>query len=64
MEMVIFEDSSYNEVDVLQFSFIEKTGTIMAIGLVNDIIQYFNKERSPVYSCTFDAEQAFNGIPT
>ncbi len=42
MEMAIQEDSSDHESDVVQLGFIEKRGTTTAIGLANDIIQYFN----------------------
>ncbi len=63
MEMAILEDSSEHDFNMLQFGFVSKRGTDTAISLANNIIQYINKRRSPVHTCTLDAKMAFNGIP-
>ena len=47
----------------LQFGFVEGRNTNMAICVSRDVINYFNNRGSAVYSCTLDAEQAFDGIP-
>ncbi len=41
----------------------KKMETNTAICLVNDVIQYCNKQGSTVYTCALDAEMAFDGIP-
>ena len=35
----------------------------MAVSLVNDVIGYCTKRGSPVYTCSLDAEGAFDAIP-
>ncbi len=63
MEVAILEDSSKHEFNRLQFGFVEKRGTNIAIYLANDVIQYCNKRGSTVYTCALDAVMAFDGIP-
>ena len=44
-------------------SFITGRGTEIAIALVNDVKLYCNSKNSAVYSCSLDAEGAFDAIP-
>ena len=56
-----FLDSSANvEFD---FRFVNGRGTAMAAATVNDVINYSVNQGSPVYSCSLDAEGAFDAIP-
>ena len=47
----------------LQFGFISGRGTNMAVSLVNDVISYCTERGSPVYTCSLDAQEAFDAIP-
>ncbi len=63
MEMAILDDSSNHDFHDLQFGFVNRRGTNMAICLAHDVVDYFNTRGSPVYTCALDAEMAFDGIP-
>ena len=58
----IYDYGAYKPHD-LQFGFVEGRNTNMAISLSRDVISYFNSRGSSVYTCTLDAEMAFDGIP-
>jgi hypothetical protein len=47
----------------LQFGFVEERGTDMAVALTHDVITLCRYEESPVYSCSLDAEGAFDALP-
>ena len=55
-------DSIYNFSDS-QYGFIAGRGTEIAAALVNDVKLYCNSKNSAVYSCSLDAEGAFDAIP-
>ena len=46
-----------------QFGFVDGRGTDMAISLAHDVMAYFNDRGSAVYTCSLDAEGAFDAIP-
>ena len=46
-----------------QFGFVFGRGTYMAISLAHDVMAYFNDSGSAVYTCSLDAEGAFDAIP-
>ena len=46
-----------------QFGFIDSSNISMALTIVNDVILYSNDSGSCVYSCSLDAEGAFDNIP-
>jgi len=51
------------EYSELQFGFVPGRGTQMAAALANDVISYCTSRGSTVYSCSLDAEGAFDAIP-
>ena len=63
MEMYILEESSGHIFSDSQFGFVSGRGTEIATALVNDVISYANVRGSTVYTCSFDAEGAFDAIP-
>ena len=63
LEYSILEDTSTHEFSDLQFGFVEGRSAQMAICSTVDVIKYFNNRGSPVYSCSLDAEKAFDAIP-
>ena len=63
MEMYILEESSGYKFSVSQFGFVSGRGTEIATTLVNDVISYANVRGSTVYTCSLDAEGAFDAIP-
>ena len=46
-----------------QFGFVDGRGTYMAISLAHDVMAYFNDRGSAGYTCSLDAEGAFDAIP-
>ena len=63
LELYILDRSDHYELSDLQFGFIAGRGTQMASALTNDVISYSTKRGSPVYTCSLDAEGAFDAIP-
>ena len=63
MEMYILEESSGHIFSDSQFGFVSGRGTEIAIALVNDVISYANVRGGTVYTCSLDAEGAFDAIP-
>ena len=63
MEMYILEESSGHIFSDSQFGFVSGRGTEIATALVNDVISYANVRGSTVYTCSLDAEGAFDAIP-
>ncbi len=47
----------------LHFGFVPGRGTKMAAALTHDVISYCNTMGYAVYTCSLDAEAAFDGIP-
>lgn len=45
-----------------QFGFRKCMGTTFACSLYNDVTMYFKHKKSPLYSCTLDAEKCFDSI--
>ena len=63
LEMYVLEESNTHEFHDLQFGFIPGRGTEIATALLNDVTTYCNTRGSAVYTCTLDAEGAFDAIP-
>ena len=63
LELYILEESSNHNFSDSQFGFIAGRGTEIATALVNDVKLYCNSKNSAVYSCSLDAEGAFDAIP-
>ena len=62
MEIIILSHTQHQFSDA-QFGFIEGRGTQMAITLVNDVVKYCTQRGSRLYTCSLDAEGAFDAIP-
>ena len=63
LEYVILDSVQNYKPHDLQFGFVEQRNTNMAICISRDVIEHFNRRGSAVYTCTLDAEMAFDGIP-
>ena len=63
LEMYVLEESNTHEFHDLQFGFIPGRGTEIATALLNDVTTYCNTRGSAVYTCSLDAEGAFDAIP-
>ena len=62
MEKFILTQSPH-EFHGLQFGFVEERGTDMAVSLTHDVIAVCVSKGSPVYTCSLDAEGAFDALP-
>ena len=63
LEVYILEVCGHHDFNDLQFGFISGRGTNMAVSRVNYVISYCKDRRSPVYTCSLDAQGAFDAIP-
>lgn len=63
MEMYILDESGDHTFSDVQFGFIAGRGTDSAVALAHDVIQYCVKQGSAVFSCSLDAQGAFDEIP-
>jgi len=45
------------------YIFVAVRDTNMATALANDVISYCTKRGSPVYTCSLDADRAFDAVP-
>ena len=63
LELYILEESSGHIFSDSQFGFIAGRGTEIATALVNDVKLFCNSKNSAMYSCSLDAEGAFDAIP-
>ena len=61
--MYVLEESNSHEYHEFQFGFIPGRGTEIATALFNDVTTYCNARGSAVYTCSLDAEGAFDAIP-
>ena len=60
--MYVFEESNTHEFHDVQFGYIPCRGTKIATALLNDVTTYCNTRGSAVYTCSLDAEGAFDAI--
>lgn len=51
-----------DDVTDTQFGFRKGMGTAFACTLLNDVMQYFKMKKSPLYTCSLDAEKCFDSI--
>ena len=51
-----------HKVSDTQFGFRKGTGTSFACSLYNDVSMYFRHKKSPLYTCSLDAEKCFDTI--
>ena len=63
LELYVLEECCNHDFSDLQFGFIKGRGTEMATALLHDVIDYSTTRGSVVYSCSPDAEGAFDAIP-
>ena len=63
LELYILEVCQTHTPHPAQFGFVDGRGTDMAISLAHDVMAYFNDRGSAVYTCSLDAEGAFDAIP-
>ena len=63
LELYVLEECSNHDFSDLQFRFIRGRGTAMATALFHDVIDYSTTRGSVVYSCSLDADDAFDAIP-
>ncbi len=63
LEMFVLEEGGCHDFDDAQFGFVPGRGTNMAISLTHDVMSYCVKGGTPVFSCSLDAEGAFDAIP-
>ena len=63
LEMYVLDMSSQHEFSDLQFGFIPGRGTELATVLIDDVMTYCSTRGSAVYTCSLDAEGAFDAIP-
>ena len=65
LELHVLDECAYHNVSDLQFGFVAGRETDMAASLTkcNDVISLSTKRGSPVYTCSLDAEEAFDVIP-
>ena len=61
--LYMHDASSNHVISDLQFGVVSGRGTDMATSLANDVFSYFTKRGSPVYTCSLDAEGAFDAVP-
>ena len=61
VESIIIPDINA-ELNDYQFGFRTGRSPFHACNIINDTIQYFRHQNSPVYMCTLDAEKCFNSI--
>ena len=62
-ELYVLEECSSHEFSDFQFGFIKGRGTEMVTALLHDVIDYRTTRGGLVYSCSLDAEGAFDAIP-
>ncbi len=63
LELFVLDECHNHQFSDLQFGFITGRGTETATALINDVISYNNVRGSTVYTCSLDAEGAFDAIP-
>jgi len=63
LEIYILDKSQHNAPHPAQFGYIDDRGTDMAIALAHDVAQYFTSNGSSIFTCSLDAEGAFDHIP-
>ena len=63
MELYILEVCQTHTPYPAQFGFVDGRGTYMAISLADNVMAYFDDRGSVVYTCSIDAEGAFDAIP-
>ena len=61
--MCVLDQCSDHEFSDLQFGFTDGRGTSMAVSLAEDVTTYCVDRGSPVFTCSLDAESAFDGLP-
>ena len=64
LEMYILETCSvHHQPHPVQFGFTSHRGMDMAIAIAHDVSQYYNSRGSSTFTCSLDAEGAFDHIP-
>ena len=63
LELYIIDMIGQFDYSDLQFSFVQGRSTQMVSVLTNDVISYCTSRGSTIYTCSLDAEGAFDSIP-
>ena len=63
LELHILHMCQQDQPHPAQFGFATDRGTDMAIALAHDVSEHFNRRGSPVFTCSLDAQGAFDHIP-
>ena len=63
LELNILHMCQQHQPHPVQFGFAADLGTDMAIALAHDVSEHFNRRGSPVFTCSLDAQCAFDHIP-
>ena len=63
LELYILDVSGHHDFCDLQFGFVAGRGTDMATSMAHDVFSYCTRRGSPVYTCSLDAEGAFDAVP-
>ncbi len=63
LELYVLDECHHHTFSDMQYGFVPKRGTDTATTLLNDVISYSTTQGSTVYSCSLDAEGAFDAIP-
>ena len=63
LELHILHMCQQHQPHPAQFGFASDRGTDMAIALAHDVSEHFSRRGSPVFTCSLDAQGAFDHIP-
>ncbi len=63
LELYVLDECQQHTFSDMQYGFVPKRGTDTATTLLNDVIAYSTTQGSTVYTCSLDAEGAFDAIP-
>ena len=63
MELHILDRGNGHEFSDCQFGFVPGRGTNMAIALAHDVITHNTEKGATIYTCSLDAEGAFDAVP-
>lgn len=63
LEIYIMDECVQSSLDDSQYGFVKGRGTEMATSIIHDVIVHSVAHGSPVYTCSLDAEGAFDRIP-
>ena len=63
LELYVLEECSDHDAHPCQYGFVSHRGTNTAISLAHDVSAYCDARGTPTYSCSLDAQGAFDALP-